>query len=205
MTLLLISIGICVFDTQKNDPNNPYNNYGTNTPSKANSLPKAVYGEAQNRQDTSGVFDRRKPENVSQKYRNDPRIGLNSCITHRSRRNEGISPRNSSSLTRDASFMDRTNEFDSSFHHRPTIPHSQHMTTQSTFQSGTQGQYQPVNEDDGYIFDEVYDQPIYSEETYEQPYAVQYQPGQAANQRGQAGRGTHQRLGSFVDSFDSIN
>ena len=106
--------------------------------------------------------------------------------------NEGI--RRSSFLTRDASFMDRTNEFDSSFHHRPTIPHSQHMTTQSTFQSGTQKQYQPVHEDDGFIFDEVYDQPY-----------TQYQPGQAANQRGQAGRGTHQRLNSFVDSFESIN
>ena len=201
--MLLISIGICVFDTQKNDPKNPYNNYGTNTLSGRNSLPKAVYGEAQNRQDTSGVFDRRKPENVSQKYRNDPRIGLNRCFANRSWMNEGI--RRSSFLTRDASFMDRTNEFDSSFHHRPTIPQSQHMTTQSTFQSGTQKQYQPVHEDDGYIFDEVYDQPIYSEETYEQPYAAQYQPGQAANQRDQAGPGTHQRLNSFVDSFESIN
>ena len=202
MTLLLISIGICVFDTQKNDPKNPYNNYGTNTLPGRNSLPKAVYGEAQNRQDTSGVFDRRRPENVSQQYRNDPRIGLNRCITDSFRMNKGISL--SSSVTRDASLMDRTNEFDSSFHHRPTIPQSQHMTTQSTFQSGTQKQYQPVHEDDGYIFDEVYDQP-YSEETYEQPYAAQYQSGQTANQRGQAGRGTNQRLNSFVDSFESIN
>ena len=74
--MLLISIGICVFDTQKNDPKNPYNNYGTSSGKRT--LSKGVYGEAQNPQDTSGVFGRQKPENVSQKYnRNDPRIGLN--------------------------------------------------------------------------------------------------------------------------------
>ena len=126
--------------------------------------------------------------------------------------------------------MDRTTEFDHSFHHRPTIPHSQHMTSQqtsnqasrqpsnqagptSTFEQSrthNQGAYQPVHVDDGYIDDEVYEgayeQP-YSEETYEQPYAAQYQPGQSANQRGHAGhpRGPDQRLHSFVDSFESIN
>ena len=70
MTLLLISIGMCVFDTQKNNPKNPYNNYGTGT---TGSLSKAVYREAPNLHETSGVFNRQKPENVSQKYRNDHR------------------------------------------------------------------------------------------------------------------------------------
>ena len=66
--------------------------------------------------------------------------------------------------------------------------------------------YEPVDKDDGYIDDEVYEQP-YSDETYEQPYAVQYQTRLATNQRGQAGqsRSPDQRLGSFVDSFESIN
>ena len=126
--------------------------------------------------------------------------------------------------------MDRTtNEFDD-FHHRPTIPHSQHMTSQSTsnqasrqpsnqagpmstFHQNSQQNppaYLPVHVDDGYIDDEVYDgtyEEPYSEETYEQPYAAQYQPGQAANQRGHVGhpRGPDQRLNSFVDSFESIN
>ena len=74
VTLLLISIGICVFDTQKNDPTNPYN-FGKEA--KRDSLSKAVYREAPNIQNTSGVFHRQQPENVSQRYRNDPRIGLN--------------------------------------------------------------------------------------------------------------------------------
>ena len=66
---------MCVFDTQKNNPKNPYNNYGTG--SKAGSLSKAVYREGPNFHETSGVFNRQKPENISQKYRNDPRKGLN--------------------------------------------------------------------------------------------------------------------------------
>ena len=119
--------------------------------------------------------------------------------------------RNSQSIYRDASFMDRTTEFDSTFHHRPTIPHSQHMTQTSNQSSHQANQlptfhqnstkkpsaYQPVNEEDGYIYDEyyegTYEQPYAErtyEGTYEQPYAVQYQPGNAnVNQRGQAGRG----------------
>ena len=71
VTLLLISIGMCVFDTNKNNPNNPYNNYGTRT------LSKASYHGAPDNHETSGIFNRQKPENVSQKYRNDPRRGLN--------------------------------------------------------------------------------------------------------------------------------
>ena len=123
----------------------------------------------------------------------------------------------------------RTNEFDSSFHHRPTIPHSQHMSSQKsktsnqasgqpsnamgTFDptgapssgqpSGRSG-YLPVEEDDGLY--EVYEEP------YEQPYAQQYQTGYSAGnpdgprgQGGQGGRGHNPRLNSFVDSFESIN
>ena len=112
--------------------------------------------------------------------------------------------------------MDRTtNEFDTTneFHHRSTIPHSQHMTSQQTSNQASRQpsnqadprstfhppSYLPVHVDDGYIDDEVYDgtyEEPYSEETYEQPYAAQYQPGQATNQRGDS---------SFVDSFESIN
>ena len=106
--------------------------------------------------------------------------------------------------------MDRTNEFDSSFHHRPTIPYSQHMSSQktsnqaSTFHqtgapSSDPSKYLPVNED------EVYDEYDY-DEVYEKPYSQQYQPGRTAGQSGQGGRsGQDHRLNSFVDSFESIN
>ena len=129
---------------------------------------------------------------------------------------------------REDSVMYRTNEFDSSFHHRSTIPHSQHMSSQkskasnqasgqpsnamATFNpnqtrappSGQPSGYLPVNEDDGTY--EVYEEP------YEQPYAQQYQPGYSVGNPdgprglgGQGGRGHNPRLNSFVDSFESIN